>query len=44
MINSVSRFKSIYDLNKNDKSHGDRHLGMGACFHVIFLAIFLMVS
>ena len=25
-------------------SHGDRHLGMGACFHVNFLAIFLMVS
>lgn len=27
-----------------DASHGDRHLGMGACFHGIFLAIFLMVS
>ena len=25
-------------------SHGDRHLGTGACFHVIFFAIFLMVS
>ena len=25
-------------------SHGDRHLGMGACFHVYFFAIFLMVS
>ena len=25
-------------------SHGDRHLGMGACFHGIFFAIFLMVS
>ena len=23
---------------------GDRHLGMGACFYVIFGAIFLMVS
>ena len=22
---------------------GDRHLGMGACFHGIFFAIFLMV-
>ena len=25
-------------------SHGDRHLGMGACFHGNFYAIFLMVS
>ena len=25
-------------------SHGDRHLGMGACFHGNFFAIFLMVS
>ena len=25
-------------------SHGDRHLGMGACFHGHFFAIFLMVS
>ena len=25
-------------------SHGDRHLGMGTCFHGIFFAIFLMVS
>ena len=25
-------------------SHGDRHLGMGACFHGYFFAIFLMVS
>ena len=23
---------------------GDRHLGMGACFHGYFFAIFLMVS
>jgi len=27
-----------------EDSHGDRHLGMGACFHVYFFAIFLMVS
>ena len=25
-------------------SHGDRHLGMGACFHGNFFTIFLMVS
>ena len=25
-------------------SHWDRHLGMGACFHGNFFAIFLMVS
>ena len=25
-------------------SHGDRHLGMGACFHGNFFSIFLMVS
>ena len=45
----------LYDLLKTDvrmafqlrpalNSHGDRHLGMGACFHGNFFAIFLMVS
>ena len=30
--------------NEEERSHGDRHLGMGACFHGNFFAIFLMVS
>ena len=35
----------FFVLDKFDSSsHGDRHLGMGACFHGIFFAIFLMVS
>ena len=29
---------------QSSPSHGDRHLGMGACFHGNFFAIFLMVS
>ena len=42
--------QSIMDERFNDGtrkswvSHGDRHLGMGACFHGNFFAIFLMVS
>ena len=37
----VNRTIEFYNL---DMGHGDRHLGMGVCFHAIFFAIFLMVS
>ena len=43
----ISAFGGIFFvLDKFDSisSHGDRHLGMGACFHGHFFAIFLMVS
>ena len=32
------------DTHHDNNSHGDRHLGIGACFHSNFFAIFLMVS
>ena len=36
--------KKLMTLAAAVYSHGDRHLGMGACFHGNFFAIFLMVS
>ena len=42
--NAVQQYgKDAADFWSQD-SHGDRHLGMGACFHGNFFAIFLMVS
>ena len=42
-VNGKVIFTTDVYVGKKD-SHGDRHLGMGACFHGNFFAIFLMVS
>ena len=47
MINLPAKIQISEKKTKKKKkkaSHGDRHLGMGACFHGHFFAIFLMVS
>ena len=39
-----AKYNSLIGDTYIASSHGDRHLGMGACFHGNFFAIFLMVS
>ena len=43
-INKCFKLLTAMTLLVSQISHGDRHLGMGACFHGNFFAIFLMVS